>query len=155
MGTPYTQQVRIEWFVALGRTLLATCSLFAVWLNPTEPIKHTWTTYYLLFGFVCYSVLIVLAVWRLGVTWTHLPVVSHAIDLLLFAFLMFFTQGFASPFFTFFVFALVCATLRWQLRGAVYTAAISLSIVIVMAVAVAAAPDPPPPPEKLTVGLDE
>ena len=135
MGTLYyTQQVRIEWFVALGRALLATCALFAVWLNPMEPIKHTWTTYYLLFGFVSYSVLIVLVVWRLGVTWTHLPVVSHGIDLILFGLLMFFTQGPASPFFVFFVFALVCATLRWQLRGAVYTAAISLSIVIVMAV---------------------
>ena len=133
MGTPYTQQVRIERFVALGRALLAACALFAVWLNPTEPVRHTWATYYLLFGFVCYSVLILLAVWRLGVTWPRLPVVTHAIDLMIFALLMFFTQGTASPFFVFFVFALVCATLRWQLRGTVYTAAISLSIVIALA----------------------
>jgi signal transduction histidine kinase len=134
MGIPYTQQVRIEWFVALGRVLLATCALFAVWLNPMEPVRHSWTTYYLLFVFVCYSLMIALVVWRLGVTWIHLPVVSHAIDLIIFALLMFFTQGPASPFFVFFVFALVCATLRWQLPGTVYTAAICLSIVIVMAV---------------------
>jgi signal transduction histidine kinase len=134
MGIPYTQQVRIEWFVALGRLLLATCALFAVWLNPMEPVRHTWTTQYLLFGFVCYSLLIVLVLWRLGVTWIHLPMVSHAIDLIIFALLMFFTQGPASPFFVFFVFALVCATLRWQLPGTIYTAAICLSLVIVMAV---------------------
>ncbi|MHB8908875.1 MAG: sensor histidine kinase [Syntrophales bacterium] len=134
MGTPYTQQVRIERFVTLGRALLAVCALLAVWLNPMEPVKHTWTTYYLLFGFVCYSVLIVLAVWCLDVTWTRLPVISHGIDLILFALLMFFTQGPASPFFVFFVFALVCATLRWQLRGTLYTAAIALSIVVVTAV---------------------
>ncbi len=134
MGTPYTQQVRIERFVALGRALLTACALFAVWLDPTEPSHHTWAINYLLSGYLCYSVLIVLAVWRLSVIWTYLPVVSHAIDLVLFALLMFFTRGPGSPFFVLFVFAVVCATLRWQLRGAVYTAAISLSIVIVTAV---------------------
>ncbi|MCE5262366.1 MAG: hypothetical protein LLG97_02395, partial [Deltaproteobacteria bacterium] len=133
MGTPYTQQVRVERFIAAGRALLAVCALFAVWINPTEPIRHTWTTYYLLFGFVCYSILIFAAVWRLNVTWTYLPVATHGIDLILFSLLMFFSQGTASPFFVFFVFALVCATLRWQLRGVIYTVAVSLSMVIIMA----------------------
>ncbi len=134
MGTPYTQQVRIERFVAVVRALLAACALLAVWLDPTEPSNHSWAIYYLLSGYLCYSALIVLAVWRLSVIWTYLPVVSHAIDLVLFALLMFFTRGPGSPFFVLFVFAVVCATLRWQFRGAVYTAAISLSIVIVTAV---------------------
>jgi signal transduction histidine kinase len=132
MATPYTQQVRIERFIAVGRALLAICALFAVWINPTEPVNHTWTTYYLLFGFVCYSILIFLAVWRLGVTWTRLPVVTHGIDLVLFSLLMFFSRGPASPFFVFFVFALVCAALRWQLRGVIYTVAVSLSMVVIM-----------------------
>ncbi len=133
MGTPYTQQVRVERFIAAGRALLAVCALFAVWINPTEPIRHTWTTYYLLFGFVCYSILVFAAVWRLNVTWTYVPVATHGIDLILFSLLMFFSQGTASPFFVFFVFALVCATLRWQLRGVIYTVAVSLSMVIIMA----------------------
>lgn len=47
---------------------------------------------------------------------------------------MFLTTGPASPFFVFFVFSLICATLRWQWRGAMYTAAIAISVVIVMAV---------------------
>ena len=81
MGTSYTQQVRIERFVALGRALLTACALFAVWLDPTEPSNHTWAIYYLLSGYLCYSVLIIFAVWRLSVIWTYLPVVSHAIDL--------------------------------------------------------------------------
>ena len=46
----------------------------------------------------------------------------------------FLRRGPGSPFFVLFVFAVVCATLRWQLRGAIYTAAISLSIVVVTAV---------------------
>jgi signal transduction histidine kinase len=134
MGTPYTQQVRVERFVAFSRALLAACALLAVWLDPTEPSHHTAAINYLLSGYFCYSILIVFVLWRLSVVLPYLPVVSHAIDLLLFTLLMAFTRGPGSPFFVLFVFAIVCATLRWQFRGAVYTAAISFALVIVTAV---------------------
>jgi hypothetical protein len=53
MGTPYTQKVRVERFIAFGRALLAACALLAVWLDPTEPSNHTWAIYYLLSGYLC------------------------------------------------------------------------------------------------------
>ena len=133
MGTPYTSQVRVERFIALGRALLALCALVAVQIDPTEPVRHNWVTDALLFAFVGYAVAILLAVWRFGNRWPALPLVSHAVDLVIFALLMRFTQGPASPFFVFFVFALVCATLRWQLKGTLYTAAIALVTVVVLA----------------------
>ena len=81
-----------------------------------------------------YAIVLAVVLWRLDTTWAHLSVVIHAVDLTVFALLMFFTKGPASPFFVYFIFSLVCATLRWQWRGKMYTAAIALGIVMVMAV---------------------
>lgn len=52
---------------------------------------------------------------------------------MIFAIIMFFTQGPTSPFFVYFVFSLVCATLRWHWRGTLWTAIVSLAVVVLMA----------------------
>jgi signal transduction histidine kinase len=68
----------------------------------------------------------------------HLPrglfgILSHAFDLLIFSIIIFFTLGPTSPFFVFFVFSIICATLRWQWQGALWTTVASLSAVVGMA----------------------
>jgi hypothetical protein len=46
---------------------------------------------------------------------------------------LFFTEGPTSPFFVYFVFLLVCASLRWQWRGTLWTAGAALMTVIILA----------------------
>ena len=109
-------------------------SLFAVYFHPVEPVRHAWITNSLLIGYLAYAIVLAVAVWRLVNTWIHLSLVIHAVDLTVFALLIFFTTGPASPFFVYFIFSLVCATVRWQWRGTLYTAAIAMGIVLVMAI---------------------
>lgn len=114
--------------------ILAAFALFAVYLDPTDPARYVAATYSLLAGYLCYSIVLTFAVWSTDRVWTRSSVVIHAFDLLIYAVFMFLTAGHSSPFFVFFIFSLVCATLRWQMRGTMYTAAIALGIVIVVAV---------------------
>ena len=94
----------------------------------------------LLAGYLCYSIVLYLATWRMDLAWPQFAVFIHALDLLVFAVFMFLTNAPTSPFFAFFVFALISATLRWQWRGTVYNAVIALGVEIAMAVYLADQP---------------
>ena len=113
---------------------MAAFALFATWLDPAGPARLAWAAYSLLSWYLFYAIVLALAAWYADINWARPAVVIHAFDLLVFAVFMFLTTVPASPFFVFFVFSLICATLRWQWRGAMYTAAIAISVVIVMAV---------------------
>jgi hypothetical protein len=39
MDTPYVAQGRTEGLIATGRVVLATSSLLAIWLDPSQPAK--------------------------------------------------------------------------------------------------------------------
>jgi hypothetical protein len=58
----------------------------------------------------------------------------RGIDLAFFLFLIYLTEGSASPFFVYFVFSLVCATLRWRWHGTLWTAIAALTMFIGMGV---------------------
>ncbi len=51
---------------------------------------------------------------------------THMVDLAMFVVIMYFTEGSTSPFYVYFVFAMVVATLRWHTRGTIATAAASI-----------------------------
>jgi hypothetical protein len=96
---------RAERLVAGGRVVLATFSLLAIYIDPTEPAKYRELTYSLLVAFVLYALGVALWTWpRLtqGRTWT---IATHLADMLFFTVLIYFTEGPVSPFFLYFVFA--------------------------------------------------
>lgn len=127
MKTPHTLHMRAERLVGLGRITLAASSLFAVWLDPAEPARYSDIAYILLTAYLGYSALVALLVWRWEAASPWWRVASHAFDLGFFSLFVYFTEGPNSPFFAYFVFALVCGTLRWQRRGVLWTAVASLS----------------------------
>lgn len=119
-------QSRPERLIATGRVVLAATSLVAVWLDPSEPAHQAQAAYLLLAAYLAYAVVLALAAlrWSGGARW---GLVSHGFDLLFFAAFIYFTAGPASPFFAYFVFSLVCATLRWRWRGTLWTAVTALT----------------------------
>jgi signal transduction histidine kinase len=127
MEPSYLPQTRAERLIASGRVVLAASSLFAVWLDPSEPTKYAQIAYSLLVLYVLYSLVIAALVWRSGVPSNRHRLVTHAFDLAFFSLFIYFTAGTASPFTAYFVFSLVCATLRWQWRGTLWTALASLA----------------------------
>jgi signal transduction histidine kinase len=123
-----------ERIIAVGRISLAPFALLASRLDPSEPAKYARTTSLLLSSYLGYAVVLFALFWilrRLPAWW---PASTHVFDLGVFLILMYFTEGPDSPFFVYFTFSLVCATLRWQWRGALWTATIAISAFLLLGV---------------------
>lgn len=123
----YSPQIRAERLIASGRVVLALSSLFAIWFDPDEPAKLAPVAYSLLVAYVVYSALIALWAWNAAAPSNRQRLFTHAFDLAFFTAFIYFTSGPASPFVVYFVFSLVCATLRWQWKGTLWTALVSLA----------------------------
>jgi len=123
---PYSQRSRTERRIAVARMILAGFSLLAVWLDPGEGGDHGTATYALIAGLAVYSVVVALLVPRASVYLSRLQIVVHAIDIAVFSAFIYLTEGTTSLFFVYFVFVLIAATLRWQWRGTLTTAAVTL-----------------------------
>lgn len=127
MAAPFSPTSRQERLIGAGRVVLAASSLLAVWLDPSEPAKYVQIAYGLLVAYLVYAVLVALAVARAPAVPSGWRLATHGVDLLFFSLFIYFTSGPASPFTAYFVFALVCATLRWQWRGTLWTAVATLA----------------------------
>src|SRR5688572_8816096 len=110
--------------IALGRLVLAAVFLLAIRLDPTQPTHFADETYAILGGYV------VLAAAYLALTWNNwwierrLAVAAHVADIAMFAVMVYLTEGYTSPFFTFFVFILLAATIKWGWRETAMTGAV-------------------------------
>jgi signal transduction histidine kinase len=119
-------RVRLEWLVATARIVLGAGALLARALLPVPttnaPIVDVVLTSYLL-----YSVVLLLLVWRpfrFGPGWDLVAFVS---DLVAFSVLSFLTVGTTSPFYLYFIFLVICGTLRWQSWGAFWATASAIA----------------------------
>src|SRR3989441_4900464 len=117
-----------ERLIAAARLVLVASSLLAIWLDPHEPAEYAGLTYRLLSGYFLYALLVAALVWSWPTTPALLPPITHTFDLVAFSTFMYFTHGPSSPFFVYLVFALLCATLRWQWRGTLWTAVAALVV---------------------------
>jgi signal transduction histidine kinase len=126
---------RAERLIAVGRLVLAAFSLLAIWLDPAASAKHASTAYILLVIYMAYALLLVPLAWRLYFPWNYPALLSHGIDLIVFTALIYLTEGPAdSPFFIYFLFALLAAALRWQWQGILWTTLVVLPIFTAMGV---------------------
>jgi signal transduction histidine kinase len=126
VGTDYAPRIRAERLIVTGRVVLAVFSLAAVWLDPSTPATHAHATQFLLLGYEAYALLVALVVWLTPVPPVRLGLVTHVLDLVVFCVLTYLTKGPTSPFFAYFTFSIAGATMRWQWRGALWTAAAAL-----------------------------
>jgi signal transduction histidine kinase len=82
-----------------------------------------------------------LAVALLASTWNswwldhRLALPAHALDILMFSAMVFLTEGYTSPFFTFFVFLILSSTIRWSWRETMVTAAVVILLFFAVGVA--------------------
>ena len=107
---------------------MALASLLAIWADPSEPAAYASTTYTLLIVYAIHASTLFGLLYMPLSRPRRWPLATHLIDLAMFSALMFFTQGPTSPFFVFFVFSIVCATLRWGAFGTFWTSVIAISV---------------------------
>ncbi len=118
---PYRfSRARAERTIAATRVLIASFTLYAIWLDPTQPARFRELTYFLHIGCVGYAIALAAVMWQRPSTgW--LPIASHIVDLVVFSVFQYLTLGPSSPFFNYFIFSLFCAAVRWGWRGTLAT----------------------------------
>jgi signal transduction histidine kinase len=109
--------------IALGRLVLAAVFLLAIWLDPSQPRREAGMAYGLLAGYVLWSAIMLGLTWRSWLRDYRLAGPAHVVDIAAFGLLVLFTEGYTSPFYTFFVFLLLSAAIRWTWRETAATAA--------------------------------
>jgi hypothetical protein len=112
--------LRVDRLIAIGRAAFALLAALATWLDPSQPAKYPEAAYGILIAYTAWAVLIGLAMLQRKLTFLRLAVVAQLLDPIIFAALIYLTEGPTSPFFVLFTFAVLSALLKWQWRGALY-----------------------------------
>ena len=133
MSLQSPQQSRIERLIAITRVVMAVAALLAIWLDPS-PARYARVAYTSLTCYLVYALTLALLAWQAIVFLGRLKFITHILDLVFFSLLIYLTEGSSSPFFVYFVFSLVCATLRWRWHGTLWTAIAALTMFIGMGV---------------------
>jgi signal transduction histidine kinase len=123
----YPPRVRLEWLIASSRIVLAAGALLAVAVSPSDASSN-WPVAYALSWYLIYSLLVLALVWtpvRFAAGW---GIAQHAFDLAAFAIFSLFTDPATGPFVTYFTFLVICGSLRWEWRGALWTALLTAAL---------------------------
>jgi len=108
--------------IALGRALLASLFLLAIWIDPNQPAQNAAITYALLAVYVAVAFAVTAAIWNNWWLDAKLAAPMHLLDMVAFTLLVYATEGYTSPFFLFFVFLIISAAIRWGWRETTVTA---------------------------------
>jgi len=108
--------------IALGRLMLATLFPLAIWTDASQPAQYPAVAYAALFAYVVFAATITALTWNSWWRDARLAGPAHAVDIVLFAVLVLLTEGYTSPFFTFFMFVLLSAAIRWGWRATALSA---------------------------------
>jgi signal transduction histidine kinase len=118
---------RIERWLATARVFLATSTLVAIRMDPTE-FGHSAAAYGLLGFYMGNSILVLMLLRRRKASTARFRLLVHAADVVWPAFISVFADGPRSPFFLFFVFVLTAAAYRWGLWETLSTAAAEVAL---------------------------
>lgn len=108
--------------IALGRLLLASLVLITIWADRSQPEVYAREGYPLLAAYVVLALVLAAIAWRSWWFDAHLAGPAHAVDIAMFTFVVFVTQGSTSPYFIFCIFVLLSAAIRWSWRVTALTA---------------------------------
>ncbi len=108
--------------IALGRLLLATLFVLALWIDASQPTRGPVATYAILAAYVVFAAAVLLATWNDWWLDAKLAGPAHAVDIILFTLLVLLTEGYTSPFFTFFMFLLLSSAIHWGWHATALTA---------------------------------
>jgi signal transduction histidine kinase len=108
--------------------MLATLFVFALWLDFDPLFDRGSTVAFLLAGYVLFALALVAATWNDWWLDARLAGPAHAVDIIVFTALIAFTDGYDSPYFTFFTFLLLAAAIRWGWRATTLTAILLMAL---------------------------
>jgi signal transduction histidine kinase len=139
----YSPRNRAERVISAGRFFLAVLLTLAVLVGSPEPARYIVVVQILAFSYLAYSFGVAALTWTRRVTTRGVPLTTHVIDLVIFSIFIYLTEGARSPFFPFFVFAIICGAVRWYGRGALLTGIAALLSYVVATLHGSLAPPSP------------
>ena len=107
--------------IALGRLFMAALFLVAVWLELGNPTEAPPATAILAIAYMFFAAAILVATWNSWWLDARLAGAAHALDIAMFTLMVLLTHGYTSPFFTFFMFLLLSAAIRWGWKATALT----------------------------------
>jgi signal transduction histidine kinase len=108
--------------ISLGRLALATTLFIAILLDSSQPRRYPVEGYAILFAYILFAASYLAATWSRWWLEFRAAGTARAIDIAFFGVMVFLTEGYTSPFFTFSVFLLLCATIKGGREATVRTA---------------------------------
>ena len=122
---------------SVGRALVASVFLVALWLDPVEPVRDDLAGDALLASYLVWSIGLIAIAWR-SWWWDHrLARAAHALDIAVFVAAVYYTEApstdFSSPFMAFAVLLLIKARIRWDWRMTAATALVLLVLNLAIA----------------------
>ncbi|QNP45170.1 hypothetical protein H9L14_10960 [Sphingomonas sediminicola] len=114
--------------IAIGRYMLASLLLFALWFDASPAFTPLGGPFAVNSSYVIFALIILVITWNNWWLDARLAGPTHAVDILVFTTLVFSTQGFDSPYFTFFMFVLLSAAIRWGWRATALTAVLLVTL---------------------------
>lgn len=131
---PYLPQVRADRLIAGSRLALSIFALLAVRLDPELLRTHSEYTTLVLAVYSAYAVALVITSFTPVMASGTARLVSLLIDFGAYSVIVAVSRGAASPFFAFFVFSLLCAALRFGVRGTVLMAFAAAAVYLLLGI---------------------
>lgn len=129
--------------VAVCRLLLAGIFLFALWIDPSQPVRSSTLGYVILTFYLALALALVAVAWKSWWFDYRLAWTMHVLDGTAFLVAIYFTEGavdeFTSPFLAFFAFLLMSATIRWGWRITLATGTLVTTLYLVVGLSMEAA----------------
>lgn len=128
--------------INVSRAALAIVAVVAMYLDPTQPSRFADVAYDVLAVYLAFALLVLV----LDVAGKEMPALNvglHFVDLGVCSIVLYFTEGPSSPFFVFFTFVLLAATMRWDWPSVSATAILLILLFAAISIAIeASSPDP-------------
>lgn len=138
----FSTQARAERVIAWARLILASASLLAMWLDPSEPRQYARVVWILTVVYLAAALGLLAAVWRATLMRGRWQILMYLFDLGAASLFIVLSSGTDSPFFPYLIFALASAALRWESAGVAWTGVAVLVVFVGVFLAQLATPPP-------------
>jgi len=127
-----------EQAVAWLRVAFALVAVLVIQLNPERVTRFPELSFFSLITFLFYSLAILYLAWRNKLTTSPIGLVTTALDVVWIAVIVFSTGGTRTPFFFYYSFPVITASIRWGLKGSLPVALVGVALYGVVRLTLAA-----------------
>ena len=130
--------LRRERAVAWLRVVFAAVAVVVIQLNPDRVDRFPELSLISLSSFFVYSLVVLYLAWHNKLTSSPVGILTNSLDVVWIALIVFSTGGSRTPFFFYYSFPVITASIRWGLKGSLPVALVGVTLYIVVRLSLAA-----------------